>query len=93
VSRYNSVNQKEVLISYTYDPLGRRTSKKVVNQLTEYIYSGNDVIEETLSTVNPTSGVKVKKELREYVYGSLGMDDIISVTITPYTRVNKIDVA
>lgn len=70
VSRYNSVNLKEVLISYTYDTLGRRTSKKVANQLTEYIYSGNDVIEEMMSTVNPTSGAKVKKELREYVYGS-----------------------
>jgi hypothetical protein len=46
-----------------------------------------------MSTVNPTNGTKVKKELREYVYGSRGMDDIISVTITPYTRVNKVDIA
>jgi RHS repeat-associated protein len=65
----------------------------VANQLTEYIYSWNDIIEETLSTVNATTGAKTKKELREYVYGSKWMDDIVSITITPYTRVNKVDVA
>lgn len=70
MSRYNSVNLKEVLISFEYDGLGRRTSKRVVNQLTEYVYSGNDVIEETLNTVNPTNGNKVKKEMKEYIYGS-----------------------
>jgi len=37
--------------------------------------------------------VKVKKEMKEYIYGSRGMDDIVSVTITPYARVNKLDVA
>ncbi len=84
VSRYNSVNLKEVLISFEYDGLGRRTTKQVQNQRIEYIYSGNDVIEETLYTVNPTNGNKVKKELREYVYGSKWTDDIVSITITPY---------
>ncbi len=93
VSRYNSVNLKEVLISFEYDGLGRRTSKRVVNQLTEYVYSGNDVIEETLNTVNPTNGNKVKKEMKEYIYGSKWTDDIISITITPYTRTNKVDIA
>jgi RHS repeat-associated protein len=43
--------------------------------------------------VNSTTQAKTKKELREYVYGSRGMDDIIATTITPYTRVNKVDVA
>lgn len=70
VSRYNEVNQKEVLISFSYDALGRRTSKRVVNQLTEYIYSGNDVIEETQSNINATTGAKIKKESREYTYGA-----------------------
>lgn len=70
INRYNEVTGKEVLITLTYDTLGRRTSKKVSNTLIEYIYSGNDVIEETLSTVSATTGLKVKKELREYVYGS-----------------------
>jgi RHS repeat-associated protein len=93
VSRYNSVNLKEVLISFSYDTLWRRATKKVWNSLIEYIYSGNDVIEETLSTVSATTGVKIKKELREYIYGSRGMDDIIATTITPYTRLNKVDIA
>ena len=92
VSRYNEVNQKEVLISFSYDALGRRTSKRVVNQLTEYIYSGNDVIEETQSNINATTGAKIKKESREYTYGARWTDDIVSVRFNKYTRQNKQDV-
>lgn len=92
VSRYNTVNEKEVLISFEYDSLGRRISKKVGNQLVEYIYYGNDVIEETLSTVNPTNGVRVKKEMREYTYGRGGTDDVVSMVLSTYDRVKKIDV-
>ena len=92
VNRYNDVTGKEVLISFSYDALGRRTSKRVVNVVYEYIYSGNDIIEETQSNINPTSGVKVKKETREYTYGSRGTDDIVSVRFNTYTRQNKQDV-
>lgn len=44
-----------------------------------------------MSTVNPTNGVKVKKELKEYIYGSRGMDDIVSVTITPLIPQNNME--
>ncbi len=92
VSRYNSINQKEVLIEMNYDPLGRRSTKQVQNQKIEYTYEWNNIIEETTNTVNPTTQAKTKKEMKEYIYGSKWTDDIVSVTITPYTRVNKVDV-
>ncbi len=92
VSRYNSVNLKEVLIEMSYDGLWRRTTKQVQNQKIEYTYDWNNIIEETMSTVNPTTQAKTKKELKEYIYGSKWTDDIVSITITPYTRVNKIDI-
>ena len=38
VSRYNESTTKELLISFEYDPLGRRMSKRIQNQLIEYIY-------------------------------------------------------
>ncbi len=92
ISRYNEVNQKEVLISFQYDALWRRTSKQVQNQRTEYLYSWNDVIEETQSNVNPTNWVRVKKETREYTYGARWTDDVVSVRFSTYTRQNKQDI-
>ncbi len=42
-----------------------------------------------MSTVNPTSWVKVKKELREYIYGARGVDDIVSMSLTTYKKVGQ----
>ena len=39
-----------------------------------------------------TSGAKVKKEMREYVYGSRWMDDVVSVRHRVYERVGGVDV-
>lgn len=86
------MSQKEVLISFTYDALGRRTSKRVANVVYDYIYSGNDVIEETQSNVNPNNNNEVKKETREYTYGARGTDDIVAVKYSTYTRVKKADI-
>ena len=55
INRYITTTQKETLIQFTYDTLGRRLSKKVNNQLIKYTYSNQDVLEETLYTVNPTN--------------------------------------
>ncbi len=92
VNRYNDVTGKEVLISFSYDGLGRRTSKRVANVAYEYIYSGNDVIEEIQSNINPTTQAKTKKEMREYTYGARGTDDIVAVRYSTYTRVKKADI-
>ena len=80
------------MISFSYDALGRRTSKRVVNVLYEYVYSGNDVIEETQSNINATTGAKTKKETREYTYGARGTDDVVSVRFSIYIRQNKQDI-
>jgi YD repeat-containing protein len=79
----NNQSTKYLLSEYSYDPLGRRTTKKLATYknpttatgiltlsgytLSEYLYDGNNLLEESIYSLT-TTGTKTLTAKKEYAY-------------------------